>query len=72
MIDDFGLLSYLPLDIQSTTSIEKIVNVADKANGFSLYEYTNTSSYPANPELQVYSKEDVKYYDMVAGRIELN
>ena len=72
LIDDFGLLSYLPLDIQSTTSIEKIVNVADKANGFSLYEYTNTSSYSANPELQVYSKEDVKYYDMVAGRIGLD
>ena len=70
LVDDFGLLSYLPLDIQSTTSIAKIVEAADKANGFSLYEFAGSSNYGANPELQVYAKEDTQYHDMIAGKNE--
>ena len=69
LVDDFGLLSYLPLDIQSTTSIAKVVEAADKANGFSLYEFAGSSNYGDNPELQVYAKEDTQYHDMIAGRI---
>lgn len=66
IIDDYGLLSYLPLDIQSPTSLSKIVELADKANGFSLYQYVTQTS-GVDPELQVYSKNDSTYYDMVEG-----
>ena len=66
IIDDYGLLSYVPLDIQSPTSLSKIVELADKANGFSLYQYVTQSS-EVDPELQVYSKNDSSYYDMVDG-----
>ena len=66
IIDDYGLLSYVPLDIQSPTSLSKIVELDDKANGFSLYQYVTQSS-EVDPELQVYSKNDSSYYDMVDG-----
>lgn len=68
IIDDYGLLSYLPLDIQSPTSIQKIVEMADKANGFSLYQYATEVEQP-DSELQAYSKDDSSYYGMVDGEI---
>ena len=68
IIDDYGLLSSLPLDIQSPTSIQKIVEMADKANGFSLYQYATEGEQP-DSELQAYSKDDSSYYGMVDGGI---
>ncbi|KAK8831542.1 hypothetical protein WA577_000626 [Blastocystis sp. JDR] len=60
IIDDYGLLSYLPLDIQSPTSVQKIVDTIDKANGYSIFESVNQ-----NEMMSVYAKEDTKYADMV-------
>ncbi|OAO12770.1 GPN-loop GTPase 2 [Blastocystis sp. ATCC 50177/Nand II] len=60
IIDDYGLLSYLPLDIQSPTSVQKIVDTIDKANGYSIFDSVNQ-----NEMMSVYAKEDTKYADMV-------
>ena len=72
IIDDYGLLSYLPLDIQvplwwrddgqSPTSVQKIVDTIDKANGYSIFDSVNQ-----NEMMSVYAKEDTKYADMVDG-----
>ena len=80
LIDDYGLLSYLPLDVnvrmdvgcemQSTTSAQKIVDTIDKANGFSLYSYVED----VRPEQQtqhimgMYAKSDIGYSDMLDGK----
>ena len=79
LVDDYGLLSYLPLDVnvgscteydkQSTTSVQKIVEVIDKANGFSLYSLIADTepSKQTDQIMGMFAKNDVSYDDMVDG-----
>lgn len=34
VVEDFGLLSFLPLEVESAESMKRLVAVADKANGY--------------------------------------
>jgi hypothetical protein len=48
LVDDFGLLSYVPLDIQNVQSVSRVVAKIDKCNG---YIYT-TMTHDNNNDMQ--------------------
>ena len=60
LVDDYSLLSYLPLDVNSPTSIRKVVEMTDKANGFSLLSYLDGGGL-----MNVYAKNDTEMGEVI-------
>jgi len=62
VVEDFGLVQYLPLTILDTNSVGKIVIQVDKANGY---------TFAQNVEQRDSEKNEQKTRDMIESSIQL-
>jgi hypothetical protein len=66
VVDDFGLLSFLPLDISSAESVGRVVARIDKCNGYMFVASQKSDESKAHDLFEVAVRSDPSNYDAIA------
>jgi hypothetical protein len=75
VVDDFGLLSFMPLDISSAESVGRVLARIDKSNGYIFLNDKNTNPAAQQFECAMQSETTSRNYETIADiqeRLELS
>ena len=68
VVEDFGLISFLPLDISSAESVGRVLSKIDKSNGYIFTQHSTSKSPTTKAEdiFQVAMQSDSSNYETIA------